>query len=125
MKHDNDIREHLNVASRELDELMAEDSDFVGYLKLGFTSSTGRLVKIAYVLAVILTITLLFTGYKFVTVAGSEQLFWGVFLLLSFNSQVAVKLWIFSQNNRNSLAKEIRLLELRLRNYKVNKNNET
>lgn len=118
MKNDNEIRERLNDAAKELDELMADDNDIVGYLKLGFTSTTGRLVKIGYILAIILTFILLFTGYKFVNAPESEQVYWGVFLLLSFNSQVAVKLWIFSQNNRNFLAKEIRLMELRLRNYR-------
>ena len=87
---------------------------FADYLKLGFTSET--LVKIGYGLAVILSVLFLFTGFKFMTATEADQIFWGVFLILTFNAQVAVKLWIFSQSNRNFLAKEIRLIELRLKN---------
>ena len=74
---------------------MPHISGFADYFKLGFTS--GTLVKIGYGLAVILSVLFLFTGYKFMTATEADQIFWGVFLILNFNAQVAVKLWIFSQ----------------------------
>lgn len=36
-------------------------------------------------------------------------------LVLAFQAQVAIKLWIFMETNRNHTAREIRRLELRLR----------
>ncbi|WP_417441516.1 DUF6768 family protein [Idiomarina sp.] len=115
MTHDDRIKKELSNASQELDELMGENEGITGYLKLGFQSSTGKLVKIGYALAVLLTFVMFFTGYRFFTAEPTEQLFWGVCLILSFNAQVATKLWIFSQSNRNFIAKEIRLMELRLK----------
>ena len=115
MTHDERIQEKLHEASRELDELMSENDGITGYLKLGFQSSTEKLVKLGYALAIVLTCLMFFTGYKFLTTVPEGQVFWGVFLILSFNAQVATKLWIFSQSNRNFIAKEIRLMELRLK----------
>lgn len=115
MVNDDRIKEELSSASKALDELMAENDGIKGYLKLGFQSSTGRLVKIGYALAIALSVLMFFTGYKFFTAEQSREVFWGICLLLSFNAQVATKLWIFSQSNRNFIAKEIRLMELRLK----------
>ncbi|MEL7797945.1 DUF6768 family protein [Idiomarina loihiensis] len=115
MTNDERIKEELHTASRELDELMSENEGITGYLKLGFQSSTGKLVKLGYALAIVLTLLIFFTGYKFFTALPDAQVFWGVCLILSFNAQVATKLWIFSQSNRNFIAKEIRLMELRLK----------
>ncbi|RUO77323.1 DUF6768 family protein [Idiomarina seosinensis] len=113
---DNDrTKEQVSSASQELDELMKENQGITGYLKLGFQSSTAGLVKLSYVLAILLTAIIFFTGYKFFNAEQSQQVFWGVCLILSFNAQVATKLWIFSQSNRNFIAKEIRLMELRLK----------
>lgn len=114
MKNDELIKQRLLEATKEIDELITENNDIKSYLKLGFRSSTGSLVRMAYTMAIILTVLLLYAAYRFYISAPSEGLFWGVCLLLSFNAQVATKLWIFSQNNKNYIAKEIRLMELRL-----------
>ena len=114
MKNDELIKQILLEATKEIDELITEKNDIQSYLKLGFRSSTGSLVRIAYVMAIILTALLMYAAYRFYISAPADGLFWGVCLILSFNAQVATKLWIFSQNNKNYIAKEIRLMELRL-----------
>ncbi|MEX1222226.1 MAG: DUF6768 family protein [Idiomarina sp.] len=116
MSNDKRIKQDLADAAKQLDELMTNEQSITSYLKLGFQSGSAKLVKIGYVLAIALTLLMFFTGYHFFTVEPSGQTFWGICLLLSFNAQVATKLWIFSQSNRNFLAKEIRLMELRLKN---------
>ena len=115
MNVDEQIKKDLDEQSRELDKLMGEGEGLMSYLKQGVKYDIGWVVKLAYVLGVIFSVLLLFCGYKFFTAAPATELFWGVLLILSFNAQVATKLWIYMQTNRNHTAREIRLLELRLK----------
>ncbi|RUO69560.1 DUF6768 family protein [Idiomarina ramblicola] len=109
------IKEDLSAQAQELDKLMGTGEGLTGYLKQGFKYDIGWVVKVAYGLGAIFTALLLFCGYQFFTATPDNELFWGVLLILSFNAQVATKLWIYMQTNRNHTAREIRLLELRLK----------
>lgn len=113
MNIDEKIKQDLQQQAKDLDALMNNDDSLSGYLKLGFTSSFGWLVKLGYVLATLLTFVLLYCGFKFFIAVPDNQVFWGVCLILSFNAQVATKLWIFMQTNRIQLLRDIRLMELR------------
>lgn len=115
MNIDEQIKKDLAEQADELDKLMDQDAGLMSYLKEGFKYDIGWVVKVAYVLGFIFSVLLLFCGYKFFTATPNNELFWGVLLILSFNAQVATKLWIYMQTNRNHTAREIRLLELRLK----------
>ena len=75
----------------------------------------GERKAFTLVMAVVLTAVIFWCGYQFVVASPEQQLFWGVWLILAFQAQVAIKLWIFMETNRNHTAREIRRLELRLR----------
>lgn len=111
MNVDEKIKQDLLEQSKELDQLMQENDSLGGYLRLSFSSGLGWLVKIGYVLAVLLTILLIFCAYRFFTASPENEVFWGVCLILSFQAQVTTKLWIFMQSNRSYLSRESRLLE--------------
>jgi heme/copper-type cytochrome/quinol oxidase subunit 4 len=113
---DEKIKQDISKQAQELDELMQSDDGLISYLKVGFSSKFAWLVKMGYALAIVLSIIMIYCGIKFFNAPAQEQLFWGVCLIISFNAQVATKLWVFMHTNRNHLAKEIRLLELRLGN---------
>jgi len=114
MNIDEKIKRDLTQQSKEIDALI--EDNLVGYMKMGFASSFSWLVKIGYVLAVLLSILMFYCGYKFFTATAQNEVFWGVCLMLSFNAQVATKLWIFMQTNRNLLSREIRIMQLRTAN---------
>jgi hypothetical protein len=113
MNIDEKIKKDLLEQSKELDGLMAENESLGGYLSIGFSSGLGWLVKIGYLLAIALSILLIYCAYQFFTAPAENEVFWGVCLILSFQAQVATKLWIFMQSNRSYLSKELRLLEYR------------
>lgn len=108
---DNAIREAVKNQSKELEALL--DGGLGTYFKTGFEHSFSSLMKLGYGLAIVLTLILIVCAYQFFTVSTEKQVFWGVCLLLSFNAQVATKLWIFMQTNRIMLSKELRLLLFR------------
>ncbi|RUO33757.1 DUF6768 family protein [Aliidiomarina soli] len=112
---DQQIEKDLAEQARELDKLMDTGEGLTGYLKQGFKYDIGWLVKVAYGLGVIFSVLLVLCGYRFFTASADTELFWGVLFILTFNAQVAIKLWIYMQTNRNHTAREIRLLELRLK----------
>ncbi|RUO66313.1 hypothetical protein SAMN06297229_0188 [Pseudidiomarina planktonica] len=114
MNIDEQIKKDLAEQAKELDKLMDHDESLLGYMKQGFNYGYAWLVKVAFVLALVLSVLLVFCGYQFFTAAPEHELFWGVLLILTFNAQVATKLFIYMQINRNHTAREIRLLELRL-----------
>lgn len=106
------IKHDLQAQSKELDALMGDG--LMDYMKIGFASQFSWLMKVGYALAIILSVLMFYCGYQFLTVAPENQLFWGIWLIISFNAQVATKLWIFMHTNRNMLSRELRVMELRL-----------
>ncbi len=115
MNIDDKIKQDLAEQAKELDRLMQQQDGLAGYLKTGFVSGISWVMKLSYGMAMALTAIIFWCGYQFVVASPEQQLFWGVWLLLAFQAQVAIKLWIFMETNRNHTAREIRRLELRLR----------
>ncbi|WDT86243.1 DUF6768 family protein [Alteromonas sp. 009811495] len=112
-KSDDDIKHYLKQQSQELDNMLGDG--LTDYLKLGFASNFSGIMKLGYAIVIALTVALFYCGYQFFTAPEVNQVFWGVLLILSFNAQVATKLWIFMQTNRNMLSKEMRMIEVRQR----------
>jgi len=118
MKTDKQVKQDLLTQSKELDDLLKDNNSLAGYLNLGLTSSLGWLVKVAYVLAILLSILLFFCGYQFFVSTPDNQVFWGVCLIMSLQAQIATKQWIFMQSNRSYLSRELRVLEYRRKQLK-------
>lgn len=109
---DDKISQTLQGQAKELDALV--DGGLFDYLKHGFDNRFAGVMKLGYAIAIVLSMVMFWLGYKFFTVGPEEQVFWGVLLIMSLIAQVATKLWIFMQTNRNILSRELRMLELRL-----------
>lgn len=110
---DDKIKHDLQQQTLELDALV--DGGLMDYMKVGFASGYSWMTKLGYAIAIVFSGLIIYCGYQFFTVEPGEQLFWGVLLILSFIAQASTKLWIFMQTNRNILSRELRLMELRLR----------
>ncbi|MGB1291572.1 MAG: DUF6768 family protein [Pseudoalteromonas sp.] len=48
-------------------------------------------------------------------IISAEQLFWAVCFVSSLMMQIAIKLWLFMEMNRQSIMKEIKRSELEIR----------
>lgn len=110
--NDNDIKRELARQAAELDKLMREEQGLNKVLASGFKGGLGAVMAIAYGLAVLLAVAMFYCGYQFFTAAATEQNFWGILLLLTFQAQVGTKLWIWLETNRSSTVREIKRLEL-------------
>ena len=114
MTQEQDIKRELSRQAAELDKLMREEQGLDKVLASGFKGGLGKIMAIAYVLAVVLAAAIFYCGYQFFTVAPAQQLYWGILLLLAFQAQVGTKMWIWLETNRSSQLREIKRLELAL-----------
>lgn len=118
MTEEQDIKRELSRQAAELDKLMREEQGLDKVLASGFKGGLGKIMAMAYVLALLLAAAIFYCGYQFFTVAPQQQLFWGILLLLAFQAQVGTKLWIWLETNRSSQLRELKRLELALQQIK-------
>jgi hypothetical protein len=77
-----------------------------------FKTGLGKIMALSYVIAIVLVIVIFYSGYQYFAVEASNKPFWGMILLISFQAQIATKLWIWLEMNRASTVKEIKRLQL-------------
>lgn len=65
MNFEQKLKQDLNKQSEELDSLMSENKSLGGYLKLGFSSNMGWMMKAAYGLGVLFSIALFTLAISF------------------------------------------------------------
>lgn len=109
---DKKIEQELAAQAFQLDKLLREEQGLGPMIRSGFNGGLKPLMIIAYVLAILLAMAIVFCGYQFLTVASSEQNYWGILLLLAFQAQMGTKIWIWLEMNRASTMREIKRLEL-------------
>lgn len=86
----------------------AQSTGFINYLRMGFASDFPAIMKLGYVMAIIFSVLIFYSGYHFFSADKNSELFWGVCLVLSVNAQITVKLWIYMQTNHNIVMQELR-----------------
>lgn len=108
------LKERLTSQAAELDKLMAKDDDLTSMLKGGFKTGLKKIMMLHYIVAISLTVVIFYSGYEYFFIDANDKAFWGMVLLISFQAQVATKLWIWLEMNRWSQIKEIKRLQLYL-----------
>lgn len=113
MNIDEKIKQDLLNDSPDYEEI-AKDKEGMFDLVFGsFKGGMGRWVIIVNIVTLIATGVMIWTGYEFFTSeVVSDQIFWGVCLLLAVFAQVALKQWLFMEMNRSSLMREIKRVEI-------------
>ena len=102
----------LNAQTEELDKLMRKDDNLASLIQGGFKTGLSTIMAITYAVAIVLAVVIFYSAYQYFAVSASDKSFWGMVLLLSFQAQVATKLWIWLEMNRSSTIKEIKRLQL-------------
>lgn len=114
MAQEQDIKRELSRQAAELDKLMQEEQGLDKVLASGFKGGLGKIMALAYVMALLFAVAIFYCGYQFFTAEPERQLYWGILLLLAFQAQVGTKLWIWLESNRSSQLRELKRLELAL-----------
>ncbi len=95
-----------------LQQLLRDEPGLLPMIRVSFSGGLKPLMVLAYVLAMLFGLALLYCGYQFFTVPRDEQSYWGVLLLLALQAQIGTKLWIWQEMHRTSTRREIKRLEL-------------
>lgn len=109
---DKNIEQELAAQAFQLDQLMREEQGLGPMIRSGFNGGLRPLMIIAYGLALLLAVAIVYCGYQFLTVDTAQQSYWGVWLVLAFQAQMGTKIWIWLEMNRSSTMREIKRLEL-------------
>lgn len=113
MSVENEITAELARQNAEIDNLMREEQGLPHVLATGFHGGLSALMKVAYLLAVLFAVAIFYCGYRFFT-ATTDQLYWGVLLLLAVQMQVGTKLWIWLESQRAGTLRELKKMQLAL-----------
>lgn len=114
MSIDDKIKRDLSEQAQELDRMMAANRGLFAHLAAGFRPGMRWVMVGGYLLAILLTAAMIYTGYHFLTTTADERVFWGVLFLTALIMQVTTKLWIWMESNRKSMLLELKRMELRL-----------
>lgn len=104
----------LAAQAYQLDKLMREEQGLLPLIQSGFRGGLKPLMILAYGLALLLALLIVYCAYQFFTVTEAQQNFWGICLVLAFQAQVGTKIWIWLEMNRASTVRELKRLELAL-----------
>ncbi|RUO26871.1 hypothetical protein CWE09_09330 [Aliidiomarina minuta] len=108
MTNDDELKTMLQKETEQLDNLIHNDAELVGYLRTGFSTGMRGIMYVAYGCAILFSIALIWSAYQFFFAGTEEPVFWGVCLILSFQAQTTTKLWIYMQTNRKYQSEELR-----------------
>ncbi len=113
MNIDERIRKELEDDNVDVEDILAEEKSLFGMLFRTYRGGLRRWVYLGTVIAIVLTVLIVWSGYRFFTAPGVEDMvFWGVVFLLVVQVQIAMKQWIWMEMNRSSLVRETKRLEL-------------
>ncbi|MEM5551545.1 DUF6768 family protein [Pseudoalteromonas neustonica] len=113
MNIDEKIKHSLQAEQHNLESILESDSGLFKQL-IGIYKGKMRLWTIlGTFFAFIFTAIFILSAYQFFN--SEQQLFWAVCFVSSLMMQIAIKLWLFMEMNRQSIMKEIKRSELEIR----------
>ncbi|WP_199883002.1 DUF6768 family protein [Pseudoalteromonas sp. T1lg75] len=112
MNLEQQIKSELAQERQQLDGILSRDEGLFARLGQTYQGSMRRWVWLSTLLALIATAAFIYCGYRFyIATEVGDQIFWAVWFIVGLMVQIAVKLWIFMEMNRNSIIREIKRTE--------------
>jgi len=113
MSIDKKIKSELEGNLDNFDEITADNEGVSDLIVGSFKGGLKNWVIAANVITMLVTIVMLWVGYRFFTTEViQQQLFWGICTILAVFTQVALKQWLWMEMNRSSLMREIKRVEI-------------
>mgnify|MGYP000011732729 CR=1 FL=1 len=117
---DERIKAELESEAKEIDAMVAEEEGLPGMLANSFKGGMRRWVWLINVVTFAVTMVMFWTIYEFWFAEGLDnQVFWGVWVLLTALMQSMMKMWMFNEMNRQSIIREMKRIELALEKINI------
>ena len=115
MNLDEKLTNALSEDSAKIDKMMATEEGLFARAFGLFKSSMKVWVILVNVCILIFTGLFLWCFYEFWMAPNVDmRIFWGVCFIATFHAQVAMKMWLFWEMNRQSTIREIKRVEIEL-----------
>ncbi|MCG7534991.1 DUF6768 family protein [Pseudoalteromonas sp. OOF1S-7] len=115
MNLDKEISKALQQEQAEMAPILAEEKGLFTMLGNVYQGNTRFWVILASISALMITLGFVYSGYRFyIATSVMDQVFWAVWFIAGLVVQIATKLWIFMEMNRQSVLREINALAMRL-----------
>ncbi|MDN4501703.1 hypothetical protein QX776_04790 [Alteromonadaceae bacterium BrNp21-10] len=113
MSIDDKIKNELESQASEIDNILAEEQGLADFVLGSVRSSLKGWFIVVNIVTLIVSGVMIWSGYEFVMAdLVKEQIYWGVWLLVSLNAQIALKQWIWAEMSRSSIIREVKRVEL-------------
>lgn len=113
---DERIKRELEAESLEVDKIVGETGDINEMFRAALKGSTGGVVKLVIALATVTGLIVAYCLWQFVGAADvSDQIFWGVWSILSGVTMIGFEIWAWMEINRSATQRAIARLELAIR----------
>lgn len=116
---DERIKRELEAESLDVDKIIGDQGGAPQMLENALKGNMGRAFRIVLVLATVVFLGLIYDVWRFWTaVTVEEQIFWGVWAVLSGIVLIGLELWSWMEMNRASSVRAITRVELAIRDKK-------
>lgn len=116
MNLDEKIKQSLQAEQHDLESVLETDSGLFKQFTGIYRGKMRSWTVLGTMLAFILTAIFILSAYQYFNAEQiAQQLFWAVCFVSSLMMQIAVKLWLFMEMNRQSIIKEIKRSEFEIR----------
>ena len=123
---DERIKQALENENLELDEIIGSEGGVPEMMQNALKGSMGRALRIVLVMASIVFLGLVYDVWRFWTATTVEdQVFWGVWAILSGIVLIGLELWTWMEMNRASSVRAITRVELAIRDKGATLEKET
>ena len=103
------INHYLGDEITSINDIIADKQDIKGLLTNAFYSGMTGWLMLSNVLIVLFTILLFWSGFKFFMAEDTNgYIYWGICLVVSLQIQIALKQWLWTQLDRNSIVRELK-----------------
>lgn len=121
MSIDDKIKRELEDEARDLEPLLIHQQGIIEMGISAFKGGLGRWLVLISVVTLIVSIVMIWCGYNFVVASSvDDRVFWGVWLIVSLNAQIAMKQWTWMEARRVSILREVKRVEVAVERLKIN-----
>jgi len=112
MNFDEKLKQQL---ATDVDHIILDDEGIYQRMSGIFKSGIRRWIIFIYLVALVVGLLVVWTGYNFFIRADWDQaLTWGVAFMIALTMQGFIKNFLFMEANRSSIMREIKRLEIAL-----------
>lgn len=113
MNFDDRIKAELEQEAEQLDRVMLEEPGLFSMMMATFKGGLRRWAVIVNVGVIVISLVMVWLAIQFFNaLTVSDQVFWGICLILSLQVQIGGKQWFYNEVGRSHLVREMKRIEI-------------